>query len=486
MEKFLSNYDEQVTPRLRWVTDNQLEQIHYASLEVLERTGMEVQHPEALALLKEAGCKVRDNRVWIPGWLVEECIRLAPKRVAVANRLGERVMPLEKNRVYYGTGSDLPFTIDLKSKARRASTKQDVVEAARVMDALPNYDFIMSYAIASETNPVASDLHQFEAMTLHTGKPIIFTAHNAENTEALIMMAAACAGGVDNLKQNPYIILYSEPISPLVHTVDGVGKMFKCFDYNVPVVYTPGILSGATTPVTKAGSVVQMNAESLAGVVMAQLYKKGSPIIIGGGATPMDMKTTATLYGAPETSMNYAVMTQLAQWYGLPNFTEAGCVNSPVPDVQAGVEASVSILMNQLEGCNLVHDVGYLEGGKTGYLPFLVICDDIIDMVRYMGRGTRTSADHLAVDAINDVGPAGNFMAHDHTFKYFREEIWNPRFFIRYRWEQWEAKGMKKSMDIAVEKVKEILAGHEPAALPAGAAEEMQAIIKRRETGCAG
>ncbi|MCG8402518.1 MAG: trimethylamine methyltransferase family protein [Firmicutes bacterium] len=482
----MSNYDEQVTPRLKWVSDTQLEQIHYASLEVLERTGMEVQHPGALALLKEAGCKVVDKRVWIPGWLVEECLRLAPKRVAVANRLGERVMPLEKNRVYYGTGSDLPFTIDMETRVRRSTTKGDVAEAVKVMDHLPNYDFIMSYAIAADTNPAVSDLHQFEAMTLNSGKPVIFTAHNAQNTEALIQMAAACVGGADNLAQNPYIILYTEPISPLVHTDDGVGKMFKCFDYNVPVIYTPGILAGATTPVTKAGSITQMNAEALAGVVMAQLYKKGSPIIIGGGATPMDMKTTATLYGAPETSMNYAVMTQLAQLYGLPNFTEAGCVNSPVPDVQAGVEAAVSILMNQLEGCNLVHDVGYLEGGKTGYLPFLVVCDDIIDMARYMGRGTRTSTDHLAVDCIHEVGPAGNFMGHDHTFKYFREEIWNPRFFIRYRWEQWEAKGMKKTADIALEKVKEILAGHEPAAPPAGAADEMQAIIKRREAECAG
>lgn len=485
MEKFLSNYDEQVTPRLKWVTDRQLEQIHYASLEVLERTGIVVQHPLALSLLKEAGCKTKDTRAWIPGWLVEECLRLAPKRVVVANRLGERVMPLEKNRVYYGTGSDLPFAIDLETKQRRTTVKNDVVEAVKVMDQLPNYDFIMSYAIASETNPTVSDLHQFEAMTVNSGKPIIFTAHDAENTEALIQMAAACVGGVDNLKKNPYLILYSEPISPLVHTLDGVGKMFKCFEYNVPVVYTPGVLAGATTPVTKAGCITLMNAEALAGVVMAQLFKKGSPIIIGGGATPMDMKTTTTLYGAPETSMNYAVMTQLAQFYGLPNFTEGGCVNSPVPDVQAGVEAAMSIMMNQLEGCNLVHDVGYLEGGKTGYLPFLVICDDIIDMARYTGRGTKTSPDHLAVDCIDEVGPGGDFMGHDHTFKYFREEIWMPRFFMRPRWEQWEAKGMKKPMDVAREKVREILNSHQPAALPDGAAGEMEAIIKRREAECA-
>lgn len=483
MEKFISNYDSQVTPFLKWVTPSQLEQIHNASLEVLEHTGMIVKHKEALALLKEAGCRVKDERVWVPGYLVEECLRLAPKRVVVANRLGERVMPLEKNRVYYGTGSDLPFTIDLDSGERRTSSKQDVVDASKVVDALPNFDFLMSYAIASDTPPAASDLHQFEAMTTHSSKPIIFTAHNPENTEALIEMAAASAGGMERLQANPYIILYAEPISPLLHTHDGVGKMFKCFEYNIPVVYTPGVLAGATTPVTKAGCIVQMNAESLAGVVMAQLKKKGAPVIIGGGATPMDMKTTATLYGAPETSMNYAVMTELARFYGLPNFTEAGCVNAPLPDLQAGIEAAMSILLTRLAGCNLVHDVGYLEGGKTGYLPFLAICDDIISMARYTGSGTRTSAAHLAVDCIDDVGPGGNFMGHEHTFKYFREEIWSPRFLIRDRWEQWEAKGRPAPLDGAVEEVKNILTGHLAAPLPTGAAGEMQRIIREHERG---
>lgn len=183
-DKLVSNYDEQITPSLKWVTDSQLEQIHYATLEVLERTGIVVKHKEALKLLKEAGCRVQGEHVWIPAWLVEEALRLAPKRIAVANRLGERVLPLEKNRVYYGTGSDLPFTIDIETNERRTSTKQDVVDASKVVDALPNFDFLMSHAIASETNPAVSDLHQFEAMTANCSKPIIFTAHNPENTEA--------------------------------------------------------------------------------------------------------------------------------------------------------------------------------------------------------------------------------------------------------------------------------------------------------------
>lgn len=479
-----SNYEEQITPRLQWLSDSQVEQIHYSSLEVLDNTGIVVHSAEALSLLQYAGCRVQENRVRIPAWLVEECLRSATKHITVANRLGERVMPLEKNRVYYGTGSDLPFTIDLETGERRTSTKNDVCAAAKLLDYLPNFDFLMSYGIATDMPPCVSDLHQFEAMTRNSSKPIVFTSHNAENTEAIIEMAAACAGGLDELKQNPYIILFSQPIPPLVHTNDGIGKMYKCIEYDIPVIYMPGVVGGATTPVTKAGMVTLMNAECLAGVVLSQLKKKGAKIIIGGGATPMDMKTTATLYGSPETSMNYAVLTQLAQFYGLPNFTEAGCVNAPLPDVQAGIEAAMSVLLTKLEGCNLVHDVGYLEGGKTGFLPFLVICNDIISMARYTGAGTKVTPETMAVGVINDVSPGGNYITHAHTAKHFREEIWQPETFLRYMWEQWESKGKKTCIDLAAEKANEVLAQHQPVQVPDDALDIMSHIISRRQSEC--
>lgn len=481
MKKIRSNSIEHSTPLLKWVSEGQIEQIHLATLEVLERTGVKVDHPEALQLLKDAGCIVNENRVRIPSWLVDECIRLAPSKIVVANRKGERVMPLEKNRTYFGTGSDLPYTIDLETGKRRRSTKKDVELACRVMDYLPNYDFVMSYAIAADQSAKVSDLHQFEAMVSNTVKPMIVTAHDEINMRAQLEMAALVAGGKEELRKNPFLILYSEPISPLVHTNDGLGKMFACFEYGVPVVYTPGILSGATTPVTKAGTIVLMNAEALAGVVMAQLKQKGAPIIIGGGATPMDMRTTATLYGSPETMMNYAIMTQLSQFYGIPNFTEAGCVNAPVPDAQAGMEAGTGILLAQLMGANLVHDVGYLEGGKTGSLTFLTMCNDFMDNARYMGSGTRIDEETMAVDVIDEIGPGGNFVSHAHTYEHFREEIWAPKQFNRSFWEIWEEQGSKTVEDHAGDLAKEIVATHTAELLEESIRQGLNEIIAETE-----
>lgn len=474
------NFGEQ-GPRLKWVSEAMLEEIHLATLEILERTGVQVDHPEALKLLKDAGCIVKDNRVRIPGWLVEEAIRLAPRKVTLANRLGQRVMHLEKNHTYFGTGSDLPFTIDLNSGLRRRSGKQDVENACKVMDYLPNFDFVMSYAIATDKSARASDLHQFEAMTKNTVKPIVFTAHNERNTRALIEMAASVVGGYDELRKNPFIALYSEPISPLIHTNDGIAKMFACIEYGVPVTYVSGVVAGGTTPVTKAGCIAQMNAEALSGLVMAQLKQKGASIIIGGNGTPMDMKNQTTLYGSPEHSMNYAILTQMSQYYQIPIFTEAGCSNSTMPDAQAGFEVGINLLMAKLTGANLVHDVGYLEGGLTGSLAFLTMCNDYMDMVRYMGKGTKVTEETLAVDAIDEVGPGGNFLGSTHTFDHFREEIWSPALFTRLFWQIWEEKGSKSSEDRGKELALDILAKHRAEPVKEEALTEMTQIMARIE-----
>lgn len=166
----------------------------------------------------------------------------------------------------------------------------------------------------------------------------------------------------------------------------------------------------------------------------------------------MEMMTTATLYGSPDAAMNYCAMTELAQFYRLPNFTEAGCSNAPLPDAQAGMEASIGLLLNQLCGANLVHDVGYLDGGKTGSLPFLVMCNDYIGAAKYIGAGTVVNADTLGTETIVGVGPSGHYLGEEHTMRHFRSEIWSPTVFNRTMYQSWEQAGKKDCFDLASEK----------------------------------
>lgn len=455
--EYRSNYSQQMSPGLKWFTESQLEEIHSSTIAVLERVGVRVDHDECLKLLKDAGCIVRDRVAKIPGWLIEEAIRLAPSRINIYSREGKPAMCLEANNTYYGAGSDLPFHLDFETGVRRITVKQDVVNAAKLIDKLPNYDFSMSYGIPRDLETVKGDLYQFASQVLHCSKPIIFTSFNEDNLEIIIEMAAAAAGSHDNLRERPFLILYDEPISPLIHTREGMAKMFTCIKYGIPVIYTPGVVAGGTCPVTKAGTIVQMNAESLSGLLIAQLKKKGFPVIIGGGATPMEMSTTATLYGSPDAVMNYCAMTELSRYYRIPNFTEAGCTNAPVPDAQAGMEASIGLLLNQLCGANLVHDVGYLDGGKTGSLPFLVMCDDFISAARHIGAGTVINKETIGADTIEAVGPSGHYLGEEHTMKFFRREIWSPKVFNRTIYETWEKMGSKDIFELAREKAAALL-----------------------------
>ena len=477
MNQYFSAGAAGLRPALSWFTHAQLQELHSATIEVLERTGVRVDHIEALNLLKGAGCLVKDRICRLPGRLVEECINLAPSKITLCNRQGDPALFLENNRTYFGSGSDLPFHLDLKTGRRRPTKKEDVVNAVKLADALPGYDFVMSYGNPADCPAAAGDLHQFAAMVLNTTKPLVFTSLSEEHTVKIIEMAAIACGGFEELSANPFIVLYSEPISPLVHTHDGIAKMFACLEYNLPVIYTPGVVAGGTCPVTKAGTAVQMNAESLSGLVIAQLKKKGAPIIIGGGATPLDMKTAATLYGSPDAVMNYCGMSELAHFYRIPNFTEAGCSNAPWPDAQAGAEAMLGLVMNQLCGANLVHDVGYLDGGKTGSLPFLVMCNDYITAARHLGAGTTVNSDTLAAGAIFEVGPAGNFLESTHTFKHFREEIWSADTFNYEIYENWQKKGQKLSFDLAYEKTLNLLENHQPQAMSEEKVAQIEALL---------
>lgn len=320
------------SPHLHFFSEDQLHELHLKTLEVLERVGVKVDEKEALDLLGDGGAFIDGNRARIPSWMVEEAIRTSPPRVVLASREGERNVILEKNSVNYGLGSDMPYTLDPFTGERRASLKQDVVNVALVVEAMENIDFIMSMAIATDTPEKTSDLHQFQAMVTHTKKPIVFTAHHRQALLDIIEMATVICGDKKTLERLPFLACYSEPISPLRHAPEGTQKLLTCAEHKIPIIYTPGLMSGATGPVTLAGAVITANAELLSGLVIHQLKSKGAPFIYGGVATIMDMRTTIFSYGSPDFHLNNLVLTQLSQKYQLPVFSTGGCSDSPILD----------------------------------------------------------------------------------------------------------------------------------------------------------
>ncbi|MCP4409393.1 MAG: trimethylamine methyltransferase, partial [Gammaproteobacteria bacterium] len=419
------NADTHCKPCYRLLDDEQLQQLHHATLEILEKVGVCVKHPDALELLREGGCKIKEkNTVLIPEYLVADAIQSAPSSVTIYNREGNRAMELGGSNVYFGMGTDLLNTYDLDTGALRQSCLQDVVNAAKVADSLEDIDFIASHAFPNEISTNLAYVAEFKAQVENSTKPIYFTAAAEDDLAYIIDIAAAITGGREELRQKPFMVHYAEPISPLTHSEGALKKLFICSDAGIPLNYVPALLAGGTGPITLAGGLAVANAESLSGLVIQQLYRRGAPMISGVSVTPLDMRTGNCLYGSPDERLTHTASTELYHWYGLPVWGEAGCSDSNALDGQAAMESSFQIMLSALEGCNLVHNVGYMGQGLVGSLGSLVMCAEIISYAKRIMHGFSFSTDHLALDVIQQVGPGGNYLAQTHTAKHCRSEHW--------------------------------------------------------------
>jgi len=468
--------------QFRVLSLNQIKKIHLATLEVLERTGVRIGCQEGFDLLREGGCKTEGDVVHFPPHLVEWAINSAPSQVLLWNRLGNKKLALGGRNTYFGLGPTLLNMIDLETGKRRVFKREDTAKAAKVADALPNIDWVMGLGTISDVPPQYSDRFEFEAMVKNTSKPIVIWNYTKEGLKDSMEMASAVVGGKENLLKRPFLISYAEPISPLTGDRAATEKLLLAAEYGIPIIHTPCIQSGASAPVTLAGALVSANAENLSSLVIAQLKRKGTAFLMGGVITIMDMRDAQMSYGAPELSLALSGFTDIAHYYGVPTWGTAGCSDSKLPDEQAAVEATFSSLFSMLSGANLVHDVGYLESGKTGALEMIVMVDEILGYIRRITRGIEVNEETLAIDAIEEVGPGGHFLTHSHTLRNFRKELWQPDLSDRQTWSKWVEGGKKRMEDRTREKTQLILKTHTPAPLSSQAEEKIQEVINRLKT----
>jgi trimethylamine--corrinoid protein Co-methyltransferase len=466
-------------PRLAMLSQAQCERIHRASLEILRRTGVRIHHDEALALLRETDAVIgEDNRVWLPAGLVEWALAQAPSRVPLCGRGSDQVVAaLEGSVVSFGTGSDCPNYLDPRTREHRPFSSADIVDCIHVVDALPELAFCMSMGIPTDTDAANAYRQQFALMTAHTNKPVVFVCNDRSDCEAIAAMAAAAAGGWEKLRLNPSLLLYSEPSTPLQHSTTATEKLLYMAAQALPIVHSPAPMMGGTAPVTLAGGLALGNAEILSSLVMHQLKRPGAPFVYGSGLHHIDMRTTISVYGAPEFQLARVAVAEMGRFYRLPTWGYAGHSDSCAMDEQAAADAAFSVLVALLAGNNLVHDIGYLEAGLTTSPEMVVFTAEMISMMRRFMGGVDLDAEALALEVIDQVGPGGDFLAADHTLRHFRQ-LWQPSLFDRRRWEEWASAGSPRLGHRLREKTLAIIDSHTPEPLPAGVQQEIDYILR--------
>jgi trimethylamine--corrinoid protein Co-methyltransferase len=342
----------------------------------------------------------------------------------------------------------------------------DIARGALVADALPDIDWVMPMGSSQDVPAFAADLHEFEAVVTHTTKPAVFIGYSKRGFELVYEMAAAVAGGIDELREHPFLLAYPEPITPLVFPPEVVDRIFIAADLFMPQIPGSTQQLGATAPVTLAGAVALAVAEGLLSVVLVQLRRRGAPCFLSANVSGFDMAKTMLSIAAPEMSLGLSAQAEVAQSFGLPTWGLAGSTDSKALDAQAGIESAFSILAQGLGGLNLIHDVGYMDGGMICSAEMLVLGNEVVGMAKRFIRGITVNAETLARDVIQKVGPGGNFIQEEHTFRHFRNELWMPTLMSRQPYETWRQQGSKDMARRVREKVKAILDSHKVPPLP--------------------
>jgi trimethylamine--corrinoid protein Co-methyltransferase len=466
------------TTMFQILSEDQIEQIYFAALDVLEISGARIFHKEALEKFEKSDAVVTEkDRVRVPTSLVEQALRSCPSKAALTDRNGKRSIKLQKNEVAFGSGADATFVYDRKTGERRKCTFADVEAAAKLVDSLPRLDFCMSHGVVSDApNSKTYDRHQFMAMIKNCTKPMIVTSVDVDGLKDQWEMACLIRGGEKEFRLNPLFATYIKSQSPLMCSKEMADTLLFAADKGIPALYSPYSGLGVTAPASIAGVLVQTLADSLLAVVLCYLQKPGMPLILGGIQTVMDEAKTSLYYGSPELHLASAAITEVYKWLGLLSSSPAGCTDSKVVDEQAASESVMSIYNGFMAGTNLIHHVGCLDGGLTGSLASLVMCDEIIGMVKQIGKGIEVTDETLALDLLKEVGPGGEFLSHEHTYNHFRDWF-QPTIIDRSNFESWTEGGSKTYQDRLEPEVDRILETHQPEPLNENLIQEMKKII---------
>ncbi len=311
---------------LNTFSEDELYEIHLATLEILDETGVFVEDPQALAAFEAAGARIdREKKIArLPSHLVEDCLRSAPARIILAGRDPKNDFVVENNRVgftNFGEGVQVvdPFTGEL-----REPTKQDVADTAKVVDFLDDVDVYNRAVGAHEVPQDVAPLHNAEAFFTNTTKHCMVGPFSGFCTRKIVEMAAEIVGGMDNLVKRPLVTFHTCPVSPLKLVQDTCEILMETARLNVPVNVISMAMAGGSSPVNLAGTLVEHNAELLAAITLNQITRKGAKIIYGSSTTALDLRFGSASVGSPECAMINAAVARLARYYGLPSFVAGG------------------------------------------------------------------------------------------------------------------------------------------------------------------
>ncbi|MFY9707284.1 MAG: trimethylamine methyltransferase family protein, partial [Desulfobacterales bacterium] len=455
--------------RFEYFTDEDVQRIHEATLRVLETVGVDFGYAPAVDVFKKAGFKVEGERVFLSPKMVMEQVAKAPSEYTLQARNPEKNVVIGGDSIAYIPCYGPPFVCDL-DRGRRESTLEDYTNFVKLSHASKSMD--ITGGMMAEPNDIPHARRNAEMMYAsmrYSDKPFMGGAIGAEAARETIEMAAilfGCSEAALAEKMPMISILCTR--TPLAYDDRMLGAIMEYAKTGMPQLISSLSIAGATSPVTMEGTLVVQNAEVLAGIVLTQLIREGTPVVFSGSSSAAAMRYGSLSIGAPEMAVNTAATAQMARFYGIPSRGGGAITDSKLPDAQAGMESMMSQLMATLSGVHFVlHSAGILEGYMTASYEKFIIDDEICGMCKRIKHGEKADPEKIALDVIAQVGPGGEYLTNMHTFENFRKELYAPIMDQKEPHDRWEEKGGESIEKAANRKWKEVLANYQEPGMPA-------------------
>lgn len=460
---------------------DQIGRIHQTALRILEEVGVRMECEEARSILLAAGADLDDEgrRIRIRPRIVERALCSAPSSIRLCGRAEEHDLIAEGSRTYLGTGGAAINVIDLDSGQCRPSLLRDISDFARLVEVLPNIHFFVRPCAARDVPPEELAINEFYAALAFTTKHVLGSAYDPRGVGRLLDLGSLMAGSGEAFQKRPFFSIIVACInSPLAFDSTGTDTLLAALRSGIPVMLSSAPMAGSTSPITLAGTLVQLHAEELAGLVLSQLVNPGAKVLYGGIPSMADLHYLTYVGGGVEFGLMNAAIAQLSHYINVPNYNSAGITEAKIPDIQAVYEKCFAILQCALSGSNIIHHAaGILESLLTISHEQLIIDNEIIGMAVRAVRGIEVSEDTLAFDAIREAASAGNYLASEHTAEFMRSEYLQPMLADRKLRRDWEELGMEDIRTRARNKALDILQS-DPGA--AAISKEMDREIRQR------
>ena len=469
---------------LQMFDKDDLNSLHWGTLDVLENAGIKVFSKECLKLLEDAGSTVdyKQSSAKIPGNLVEEAIRKAKKNITLCARNPKYDVVLDGRRVFCTTDGNGTSVLDFETGIRRMSTSADLAMVGKVANALDSAHIFWPCVSCQDVPDYIRHVVDLRVALMSIEKHVqVETTSHRREAKWLVEIGAALAGDEKALRRRPIFSSMHCPFSPLQLDGGSTEGALVLARAGVPISFYGMPQAGITGPVTLAGSIVVNNAEVLAGLTMAQLAAPGSPFIYGTGGAAFDMRTMTWAGGGPERALISAGAGELSHHYGFAILCGGIVASAKMPGAQACYEKMSSGLPQFYAGCDMIAGLGLLDDVTMLSYEQMVIDDEMARIMARLAQGVTIDDDHLAIDTIKRVGPGGSFLSAKHTMQWLNKEHFLTDITDRRTGEAWEADGRKTVVDRAKEKAAKIMREHVVGQIAPEVVKDFDAIVRKAD-----